>query len=138
EVLTTTRTLNIPDAYADPRFNQEVDRRTGFRTRSILCMPIVNRLGQAIAVVQVLNKVGGPFTRHDEQRLEAFAAQVAVALENARLFHDVLQLKNYNEGILKSLSNGVVTLDPALRISKINDAAERILGWAKEDLIGRS
>src|SRR5262249_44251017 len=57
---------NIPDAYADPRFNQEVDRKTGFRTRSILAVPVLDRLGEAVGVVQVLNKRGGPFTVTDE------------------------------------------------------------------------
>ena len=134
---TTGETLNIVDAYADPRFNPEFDRQTGFKTRSILCMPLADRLGQPIGVMQVLNKVGGPFTALDEIRLKAFSAQAAVALENAKLFRDVLQLKNYNEGILKSLSNGVVTLDPKFVVTKINEAALRILGHLEENLVGR-
>jgi adenylate cyclase len=134
---TTGETLNIVDAYADPRFNPEFDRQTGFKTRSILCMPLADRLGQPIGVMQVLNKVGGPFTALDETRLKAFSAQAAVALENAKLFQDVLQLKNYNEGILKSLSNGVVTVDPKFVVTKINEAALRILGHLEEDLAGR-
>jgi adenylate cyclase len=134
---TTGETLNIADAYADPRFNPEFDRQTGFKTRSILCMPLADRLGQPIGVMQVLNKVGGPFTALDETRLKAFSAQAAVALENAKLFQDVLQLKNYNEGILKSLSNGVVTVNPKFVVTKINEAALRILGHLEEDLVGR-
>jgi adenylate cyclase len=134
---TTGETLNIVDAYADPRFNPGFDRQTGFKTRSILCMPLADRLGQPIGVMQVLNKVGGPFTALDETRLKAFSSQAAVALENAKLFQDVLQLKNYNEGILKSLSNGVVTVDPKFVVTKINEAALRILGHLEEDLVGR-
>ncbi len=134
---TTGETLNIVDAYADPRFNPEFDRQTGFKTRSILCMPLANRLGQPIGVMQVLNKVGGPFTALDETRLKAFSAQAAVALENAKLFQDVLQLKNYNEGILKSLSNGVATVDLKFVVTKINEAALRILGHLEEELVGR-
>ena len=134
---TAGETLNIVDAYADPRFNPEFDRQTGFKTRSILCMPLADRLGQPIGVMQVLNKVGGPFTALDEIRLKAFSAQAAVALENAKLFRDVLQLKNYNEGILKSLSNGVVTVDPKFVVTKINEAALRILGHLEENLVGR-
>lgn len=144
ESFTAGEVLNIPDAYADPRFNQEVDRRTGFRTRSILCMPLANKLGERIAVMQVLNKRGGPFSARDEARLRAFTAQVSVALENARLFRDVLDLKNYNEGILKSLTNGVVTIDPDNAISKVNDAAllllgrdaDEVVGWQAEQLFG--
>jgi adenylate cyclase len=134
---TTGETLNIADTYADPRFSPEFDRQTGFKTRSILCMPLTDRLGQPIGVMEVLNKVDGPFTALDETRLKAFSAQAAVALENAKLFQDVLQLKNYNEGILKSLSNGVVTVNPNFVITKINEAALRILGHLEEELVGR-
>ena len=125
---TSRRIDNVPDAYADPRFNTAVDKLTGFKTRSILATPIVDRGGTAIGVVQALNRRGGPFGRDDERRLSAFSAQLAVALQNAQLFSDVLALKNYNEGILKSLSNGVVTLDANGGLVKANEAAERILG----------
>ena len=127
------QSLNIPDAYADPRFNQEVDKRTGFRTRSILCVPIADRQGKRVGVVQVLNKRGGPFTAIDEMRLRAVTSQMAVAMQNAQLFADVLQLKNYNESILKSLSNGVITLDDELKVVKVNEAAQRILGLGSEE-----
>ena len=58
-----------------------------------------------------LNKQGGPFTEEDEQRLRAFTAQMAIALENAKLFDDVQNMKNYNESMLQSMSNGVITLN---------------------------
>ncbi len=121
-------TINIPDAYQDARFNVAIDRQTGFKTQSILCAPIVNKNGQALGVIQLLNKRGGSFSAVDENRLHAFSAQVSIALENAQLFDDVLNLKNYNESILESLSNGVVTLDAAERVVKCNSAAQRILG----------
>jgi adenylate cyclase len=126
--------LNIPDAYADPRFNPEVDRRTGYRTRSILTVPVIDRAGTPVGVVQALNKRGGPFGPLDERRLKAFSAQIAIAIQNAQLFADVLALKNYNESILKSLSNGVVTLDEERRVVKLNEAAKRILGVADAGL----
>ena len=129
--------LNIPDAYADPRFNREIDRRSGFRTRNLLNVPVIDRTGERLGVVQVLNKRGGQFTPVDIRRLKAFSAEIAVALENARLFSDVLALKNYNESILKSLSNGVVTLDRHCVIVKVNEAAQRILGLSSEALVDR-
>ncbi|PYQ10821.1 MAG: hypothetical protein DMF80_23235, partial [Acidobacteria bacterium] len=80
------RPLNIPDAYADPRFNPEFDRQTGFRTRSVLCAPLFGHGGTLLGVIQVLNKAGGgAFTRDDEVLLEAFAAHAALALDRARL-----------------------------------------------------
>lgn len=128
--------LHIPDAYADNRFNQDVDRQSGFRTRDILCAPLRTKEGRNVGVVQVLNKKGGAFGSVDIQRLQAFGAQVAVALENAQLFEDVLNARNYNESILKSLSNGVVTLDADNRIIKVNAAAVRTFGWEAEAPVG--
>lgn len=137
-VFTSKETVNIPDAYTDPRFNQAMDKATGYHTHSILCMPIITKDGKAIGVIQVLNKKGGPFTRVDERRLQAFASQASVALENAKLFEDVLDMKNYNESILHSLSNGVVTLDAKHAIVKCNDAALRLLGTTMEHIVGHS
>jgi len=136
-VFTTRQTANIADPYHDPRFNKEVDRRTGYRTDSILAMPIVNKGGQCIGVTQVLNKRGGRFTARDEARLGAFTAQIAIALENAKLFEDVLNEKNYNEGILRSTTDGILTLDVEDRILTANDAALRILKAARSDVIAR-
>jgi adenylate cyclase len=93
-VFTTGETINIPDAYKDSRFNPEIDKKTGYITKTILCMPVKNKKGKTIGVTQVLNKKGGPFTKVDENRLRAFSAQAAIALENARLFDDVLNMKN--------------------------------------------
>lgn len=124
---TNRAVINIPDAYGDPRFNQAVDQQTGYRTRNILTMPIMTKDLMGVGVIQVLNKRGGAFGRHDERRLGAFAAQAAISLENAKLFDDVLNMKNYNESILKSLSNGVITLDADRHVIKVNEAAQAIL-----------
>jgi adenylate cyclase len=127
----------VPDAYADPRFNRDIDRQSGYRTRNLVAVPIHDRLGERLGVVQVLNKRGGGFTARDIRRLKAFCAEIAVAIQNAHLFSDVLYLKNYNESILRSLSNGVVTLDKELKVVKVNEAAERILGLSAEEIMGR-
>ena len=130
--------INIPDAYQDARFNPAVDKKTGYRTRSVLCMPVANKEGRKLAVIQVLNKVGGPFGAVDERRLKAFSAQLAIALENAQLFEDVLNARNYNESILKSLSNGVITLNVDRVVIKANEAVQKILGQPEQDLVGRT
>ena len=75
-----------------------------------------------IGVTQVLNKRGGPFTGEDESRLKAFTAQIAIALENAKLFDDVQNMKNYNESMLESMSSGVITLDEDGQIVTCNAA----------------
>lgn len=137
-VFTSRRPVNIPDAYADLRFNPEVDRTTGYHTRSILCVPVVSHAEQTIGIIQVLNKRGGPFKERDEQRLTALASQAAVAIENARLFEAMLNARNYSESILQSLSNGVITLDSQRRVMKANPAASRILRRSAKDLQGDS
>jgi signal transduction histidine kinase len=86
---TTGNSLNIPEAYQDPRFNQEVDRRTGYRTKTILCMPVRDKAGAIVGVFQVLNKWRGVFTPADEEMLEALASQAAIALENAKLYEEL-------------------------------------------------
>ena len=128
---------NIGDPYSHPLFNPEIDRQTNFTTESILCVPITNKAGERIGVTQVLNKRDGAFTAKDEARLRAFTAQVAVSLENARLFEDVLNMKNYNESILKSTTNGMITLDTERNIVTANDAAVAIMATERETIVDR-
>ncbi|MEK7216999.1 MAG: GAF domain-containing protein [Chloroflexota bacterium] len=135
-VFTSGDAVNIPHAYADLRFNPSFDRQTGFFTRSILCVPVSNKSGKVIGVTQVLNKKGGPFTEEDEQRLKAFTAQVAMALENAKLFDDIQNVKNYAEGMLESMSNAVITLDEDGRIATCNAAGYRIMGVRPAEILG--
>ncbi|MFQ5904526.1 MAG: GAF domain-containing protein, partial [Candidatus Binatia bacterium] len=137
-VATTGETLNIKDAYSDPRFNQEVDRRTGYRTQTILCMPVKNTAGEILGAVQVLNKKDGVFTAEDEELLSALGAQAAVALDNSNLFEEVLDIKNYNESILRDMATGVVTLDEDGKATTINPAAERIFAIKSKESIGLS
>ncbi|MBI5936710.1 MAG: GAF domain-containing protein [Betaproteobacteria bacterium] len=126
-VFSSGQTINIPYAYADLRFNPAFDKQTGFFTRSILCVPVVNQAGKIIGVTQALNKRGGTFSDEDESRLRAFTAQVAIALENATLFANVQNIKNYNESMLESMSSGVLTLDDSGNIVTCNQAGLRIL-----------
>jgi adenylate cyclase len=127
-VASTGETLNIPDAYAEPRFNKDVDRLSGYRTRTMLCMPLRNASGAVIGVMQCLNKQDGVFGAEDEDLLGALCSQAAIALENARLFEEVVAMKNYNESILRSMATGVLTIDTDGRVTTINPAALRILG----------
>lgn len=85
-VATSGRTLNIEDAYKDDRFNRAMDLKTGYRTKSILCMAIRNHRDQIVGVLQVMNKRVGRFNKDDENMLHAFTCQAAVAIENNLLF----------------------------------------------------
>ena len=137
-VFTSAKSINIPYAYADLRFNPAFDKKTGFFTRSILCTPVVNKEGKCIGVTQVLNKKGGPFSDEDEQRLKAFTAQISIGLENAKLFSDVQNMKNYNESMLESMSNAVVTTDEDGKIVTCNRSGHRIMKLeSDDDVIGK-
>jgi putative methionine-R-sulfoxide reductase with GAF domain len=82
-VAASGRAMNIPDAYAEPLFNRAVDQQTGYRTRTILCVPILDHHGRVFAVAQVLNKHGGaPFGADDEERFAEFANALGIVLES--------------------------------------------------------
>ncbi len=119
--------IRISDAYTDPRFNPEVDKRTGYRTRNILCAPMRNARGQVIGVFQVLNKRGGDFSALDEQLLASLSSQAAVAVENAQLYDEVQRaytqlqtLDRMKSDFLNSISHELRTpLAPILGYSDI-------------------
>jgi adenylate cyclase len=136
-VFTSGETINIPHAYADLRFNPHFDKVTGFFTRSILATPLTNKSGKVIGVTQALNKIGGPFTHEDESRLKAFTAEVAIALENAKLFSDVQKMKNYNDSMLLSMADGVITLDSERTIVTCNSAGLRIFQCTNADIVNK-
>ena len=135
-VFASGTTINIPYAYADLRFNPAFDKQTGYFTRSILCVPVINKDGKCIGVTQVLNRRGGPFTDEDETRLKAFTAQVSIALENAKLFEDVQNMQSYNESMLESMSNGVITMDEEGKIVTCNKAGLLIMKKNPDEVIG--
>lgn len=82
------RSVRIAEAWDDPRFDRSVDMRTGYRTRSMLCVPLKSSSGESVGVVQAINKHGGPFSEDDLATLEAVAGIIAIAVENAMLFAD--------------------------------------------------
>jgi adenylate cyclase len=127
-VASTRQSLNITDAYQDPRWDPSVDRLTGYRTRTILCIPVYNSEGTLIGVTQLINKKQGSFTTSDEEFMRAFNIQAGIALENAQLFEHVLLEKQYQKDILQSLSDAVISTDMQGRIVTINDAALNLLG----------
>ena len=95
-VAASGKKINIPDAYKDSRFDPSTDKRTGYRTRSILCLPVWEpttnqQKREILGVIQVLNKREGYFTAEDEGILEAVASEVAIAISNARLYEQLEQ-----------------------------------------------
>ncbi|HEY9628944.1 MAG TPA: GAF domain-containing protein [Coleofasciculaceae cyanobacterium] len=136
-VASTKQSLNITDAYEDPRWDPSVDRLTGYQTRNILCMPVYNSEGSLIGVTQLINKKQGSFTASDEEFMRAFNIQAGIALENAQLFEHVLLEKQYQKDILQSLSDAVISTDMQGRIVTINDAALNLLGCSLQSSADR-
>ena len=122
-VAQTRELVNIPDAYADQRFQPAVDLKSGYRTRSILSVPMIGALGGLVGVVQVLNKADGPFTEPDEQLMAALASQAAIAIENARLYHSLLRRQRELDALYQVEKELSHALD-------LDDLLERILAQA--------
>jgi len=108
-VVQTGETLNITDAYSDSRFNPEVDKNTGYRTKTILCMPIMNNNHEIIGAFQVLNKIDGIFTKNDEDLLIAIGGSASIALENAQLFDHQLQMYREQKLLFESFIDTLAT-----------------------------
>ena len=100
DVAKTLKTVNIPDAYKDNRFNPAFDKETNYRTKSILCMPMLNNEGALVGVVQVLNKKdGSTFDDKDESLLEALSVQAGVAIQRARLLEAFVEKQRIQESL---------------------------------------
>ncbi len=91
-VVSTGQQVNIPDAYQDSRFNQSIDARTGYVTRTVLCTPLKDESGIIIGVLQVLNKKEGSFTTQDELLIGAFASQVSKVVKSSQLVLNLLAI----------------------------------------------
>ncbi|MEG4533800.1 GAF domain-containing protein [Microcoleus sp. D2_18a_D3] len=128
-VASTGQPLNITDAYDDPRFDPSTDQQTGYRTRTVLCMPVHNAKGELIGVTQLINKNQGTFTPSDEEFLRAFNSQAGMALQNSQLFQNVMVEKQYQKDMLQSLSDAVISTDLQGRVVTINEAAIELLGY---------
>src|ERR1019366_4908735 len=133
-VAKTGEIVNIPDAYADNRFDPEVDKRTGFRTRNILTIPIRNKAAKIIAALQLLNKAGGSFTDDDTDVLLTLSGQMAMSLENAQLHHDLLEKERLERemamarGIQRSLLPETSPVLPGFDIAVLNEPCFEVGG----------
>jgi len=95
-VAKTGKTINLIDAAKDKRFFADIDKRSGFRTKTMLCIPMKNRNGKTIGVFQIINKKQGIFTKEDILFLEAFSDHAALAIENSRLVQASLEHERVN------------------------------------------
>ncbi|MBW4516748.1 MAG: GAF domain-containing protein [Timaviella obliquedivisa GSE-PSE-MK23-08B] len=158
QVATTGEPVLIPfDLYehVNAETARETDQKTGYRTCSMLCMPVFNAAGELIAVTQLINKRRqgefppydpatypeapecwrASFNRNDQEFMKAFNIQAGVALQNAKLFAMVKQQEQMQRDILRSLSNGVISTDKEGKIIAANESAKKLLGLNANDPI---
>ena len=128
-VAQTGSVINIADAYSDPRFNQNVDRKTGYKTQNLICAPIFYE-DSVIAVAQLLNKQNGSFTTADVSLFEVFSSFAGVFLANSYHYHEVTREKRKNEILLD-----VVQRVNATDLSSWEEVAEVIRDGCKKLLL---
>ncbi|NES80255.1 MAG: GAF domain-containing protein [Moorea sp. SIO2B7] len=149
-------TLNISfDLYNHPDSgnSQKTDQEIGFRTCSLLCMPVFNSDEELIGVTQLVNKEKkgdfpeynpenwpkpperwkASFNRSDQEFMKAFNIQAGVAIQNAKLFNQVKQQEQMQHDMLRSLTNGVISTDKKGIIIAANEKAKELLGFGKDD-----
>lgn len=130
-VARTGETVNIKEAYKDERFSPIVDQKTGFRTKTILCVPIKDREDNIIGVIEVLNKKHNKvFTLADEELLKVFCSELGSIIVNIRLYEEIQVLF---ESLLKSFAAAVDARDPvtkghSIRVSKYAISIAKALG----------
>jgi len=110
----------IDDAYNDVRFDQENDTKSGYITKTILCVPITGSSGDVLGAVQMINKAEGPFTEEDNETLHSLVSKATMAIEKARLTQDVRMMLEAN-----SLMNS--ELDLTVLLAKMMNQAKKLL-----------
>lgn len=127
EVVRTGEVINVPDAYADPRFNPEIDKKTGFRTRNMITFPLLGFDNAVVGVLQVLNKSAGSFDPWDNELVKTFGAQVGVALQRQLLLEHYAEKQRIERdlNIARDIQQGLIPKKPP------EVAGFDIAGWNK-------
>jgi|GEM_PF-631036 len=128
------RPVLVPDVSRDPRFLGTVDERTGFITRCLIAAPLRYR-DRVVGVAEAINKIGGSFTERDLELFTGLCHQIAIAVENARVFEEMVKLnaeisreKRKMEAILEGMVEGVVVMDKGTELLRLNQRAREIFG----------
>ncbi|MBN2209592.1 MAG: GAF domain-containing sensor histidine kinase [Candidatus Coatesbacteria bacterium] len=140
-VAKTGEIVNIADAHQDDRFDPDIDAKTGFRTRSMLCMALDDHDGKRVGVIQVMNKKAGQFTTDDEDYLAALGVQAALSLQNAQYTASLSALSRRNQQLVEVLEQRLRDLQDLKMVSmkhmargiahEINNMLAKIKGGAQ-------
>lgn len=126
----------INDTYSDQRFFSHVDQLSGFKTRSMICIPLQVEQ-RTIGILQAINRLYGKFTEHDLRLLQAIGAPLAAAIENANLHSDVIAEKRRIETIFANMSEGLLTISAEGIVSQVNEALLSLVSATAANVIGR-
>jgi two-component system phosphate regulon sensor histidine kinase PhoR len=127
----------INNAYSDQRFFSGVDRRSGFRTHSMICIPLQVD-DRAIGIFQAINRKSGQFTDHDLQLMQALGGPLAAAIENANLHADVRAEKRRTETLFAGAAEGLITVNLEGIITRANSAFATLVGLPDDEVVGLS
>lgn len=123
ECIQTGHVIRVEDAYLDPRFNKQVDKGSGYRTRNLLCVPLSNADGQRIGAFEVMNKRVGQFTAEDEESLIEFGIQAAIALQNTQ---EREHLVRQHDQLTRQVTEGVQIIGESPAIVALRATIDRL------------
>ena len=143
-VLQSQQSEVINDVQKDSRFYNRFDLETGFQTRNMVAIPLVAGT-EKVGVLEVLNKAGGePFSEEDRRLLQSIAEEIAFAIHDAKLFEakqgltaEIEKMHRFQTKLIQASSDGIIANDPRGNILIFNEGAEKILGYKKEEVVGK-
>ncbi len=126
----------VHDPRNDPRFYSKISESTGYVTHSILCVPMLIK-GRTVGVIELLNKREGEFTHEDATRLMRMATTIGIALENARLFQQVVTGRDQLKALINSTNDGILMADMHSIVQTANPTAASVFQMPEDMMIGQ-
>lgn len=131
-VLRTGEVANVADAYGDERFNPEVDRQTGYRTRTLLTVPMRDARGQVVGALQAINRRGGPFTSEDTELLMHLGREAATALKDVQVREQLLRSRDQ---LLDQVAGGIALVGESEHLKHLRETIKTLAPTALPVLI---
>jgi len=127
-VYNTGKSVFLNDPYSHPKFLPEVDSKTGFKTKNIICIPLISRM-RKMGALEIVNKKSGDFIQDDLYFAQALAGIISMVLRNIGLFTELTNQRNLMKTILDNIPGGFIAIAEGGKIIEFNTAAGRILGF---------
>ena len=123
EVIHHEKLIRVDDAYNDRRFNQEVDKASGYKTNTLLCAPLYDGEGNIVGAFEVINKNEGLFNENDEETIHQLGLQVAIAIQNTREREELIRSR---EHLTEQLTQGVRIIGESPAIQALRTTIDRV------------